>query len=171
MKAEFTKQGQKFEIFERVSSEFMINIEALKTHALATDLHLESTMPLQIASIAFEVGIGAIIKKQYPKFRNNFRKRVRALQKNFNDCTDPFLDGYQSLFRKNFYELPDEYVNPTKFTGLTKGGGNSKNSSINEGDASVRQSNSNLPIPTPDQPMQRGITISSMDKTLAELES
>ena len=134
-------------------------------------------MPMQIASIAFEVGIGAIMKKQYPKFRNNFRKRVRVLQKNFNDCSDPFLEGYQSLFRKNFYELPDEYVNPTKFAGLdlkkpTKGS-HSKNSrhsdSVNEGNESPRRPT--LPMPSPDKMMRRGTTISGMDKTLADLES
>ena len=55
----------------------------MKTHALSTDLHLESTMPLQIASIAFEVSIGTIMKKQYPKFRKNFKKRLTILEKNF----------------------------------------------------------------------------------------
>lgn len=36
------------------------------------------------------------------------------LEKNYQDCCDPFLFGYESIFRKNFYELPDEYVNPTQ---------------------------------------------------------
>ena len=63
LRLDFVKQNKKFEIFERVASEFQINIEALKTHALSTDLHLESALPLQIASISYEVGIGAILKK------------------------------------------------------------------------------------------------------------
>ena len=61
------------------------------------------------------------MKKQYPKFRNNFRKRMKTLEKNFSDCSDPFIEGYASIFRKNYYELPDEYVNPTKF-GMDGGG-------------------------------------------------
>lgn len=64
-------------------SEFNINIEALKTHALSTDLHLESTLPIQIASIAFDVGLGTIMKKQFPKYRTNFKKRVKILEKNY----------------------------------------------------------------------------------------
>lgn len=76
-------QSRKFEVFERVMSEFQINIEALKTHALSTDLHFESSLPLQIASIAFDVGIGAIMKKQYPKFRKHFRNHLKVLEKNF----------------------------------------------------------------------------------------
>ena len=36
----------KFDFFERVSTEFHLNIEALKTHALTTDLHLESALPI-----------------------------------------------------------------------------------------------------------------------------
>ena len=123
--AELTKQQNKFEVFERVVSEFNINIEALKTHALSTDLHLESSLPLQIASIAFEVGQGTIMKKQFPKFRKNFKKRIDRLEKNFQDCSDPFLEGYESIFRKNFYELPDEYLNPTKVGNASKASGDS----------------------------------------------
>ena len=102
-------------------SEFNLNIEALKTHCLATDLHLESTLPLQIASISFEVGLGAIMKKQFPKYRNNFKKRIRMLEKNYQDCSDPFIEGYNSIYRKNNYELPDEYLNPTKMAQGSKG--------------------------------------------------
>ena len=44
VKAENMKN--KFDFFERVSAEFHLNIEALKTHALTTDLHLESALPI-----------------------------------------------------------------------------------------------------------------------------
>ena len=177
LKAEFATQCKKFEIFEKVSSEFQINIEALKTHALATDLHLEATIPMQIASISFEVGIGAIMKKQYPKFRNNFRKRLRVLQKNFNDCSDPYLEGHQSLYRKNFYELPDEYVNPTKSADVdpkkSKKGSHTKISkysdSVNDGNESSQRLS--LPMTSPDKMIRRNDSISGMDKTLADLAS
>lgn len=46
LRMDHTALDKKFGLFERVSSEFSINIEALKTHALTTDLHLESTLPL-----------------------------------------------------------------------------------------------------------------------------
>ena len=42
----YNSYAKKIEIFERVMCEFNINIEALKTHALTTDLHFESTLPL-----------------------------------------------------------------------------------------------------------------------------
>lgn len=51
-------------------------------------------MPLQIASIAFEVGLGTIMKKQYPKYRKQFRGKWKALERNFNDCCDPFIEGF-----------------------------------------------------------------------------
>ena len=38
--------AKKFDIFERIMVEFNLNIEALKTHALSTDLHLESSLPI-----------------------------------------------------------------------------------------------------------------------------
>lgn len=103
---------KRLEIYERIMSEFHLNIEALKTHSLSTDLHLESTLPLQIASISFQVGMGSITKKQFPKFRKNFKARLRDLEKNFQDCSNPFIENYESSFRKNFYELPPEYINP-----------------------------------------------------------
>ena len=68
LRKEHTTLDSKFALLERVTSEFSINIEALKTHALTTDLHLESTLPLQTASIAFEIGLGSITKKQFGKF-------------------------------------------------------------------------------------------------------
>ena len=45
-KLSMDKNNRKMFIFESVLSEFNIHIEALKTHCLATDLHLESTLPL-----------------------------------------------------------------------------------------------------------------------------
>lgn len=62
-RADIEKFERKFTVFEAVTSEFNVNIEALKTHALSTDMHLESTLPIQVASIAFDVGLGTIMKK------------------------------------------------------------------------------------------------------------
>ena len=74
---------EKFSKYEKIANEFNRHIEALKTHCLTTDLHLESTLPLQIASISYEVSSSLVKKKDYYKFRNNFKKRIGALEKNF----------------------------------------------------------------------------------------
>ena len=46
IKANHDNLVNKFGFFERVAAEFHLNIEALKTHALTTDLHLESSLPI-----------------------------------------------------------------------------------------------------------------------------
>ena len=74
---------EKFGHYEKIANEFNKHIEALKTHCLTTDLHLESTLPLQIASISYEVSSSLVKKKDYYKYRNNFKKRIAALEKNF----------------------------------------------------------------------------------------
>ena len=70
----------KFIHYEKIANEFNKHIEALKTHCLTTDLHLESTLPLQVASISYEVCSSLVKKKDYYKFRNNFKKRVDTLE-------------------------------------------------------------------------------------------
>ena len=42
----YTLVDKKLNLFERIVSEHNINIEALKTFALSTDLHLEASLPL-----------------------------------------------------------------------------------------------------------------------------
>ena len=50
------------------------------------------------------------MKKQFPKFRSAFKKRIKALEENLLQCCDPEVEGYKSFFRKNYYELPKDYV-------------------------------------------------------------
>ena len=69
-------QKDKFVKYEYVLREFHNNIEQLKLHSLSTDLHLESSLPLQIASLAFDVASPMVMKKQFPKFRSSFKKRI-----------------------------------------------------------------------------------------------
>ena len=52
--------ASKFETHFDVFNQVCENIEALKSHALLTDLHLEAFQPLQTAAIAFEVGKGLL---------------------------------------------------------------------------------------------------------------
>ena len=54
--------GTKLEAHRTVLNQVVDSIEALKTYAIVTDLHLEAYQPLQIATIAYEVGRG-IVKK------------------------------------------------------------------------------------------------------------
>ena len=109
---------EKIQIFQKLANEFHKNIEGLKTHSLVTDLHLEAYLPIQVASIAYDVSSGAVVKKNYPKFRQNFRKKLKVLEQNLMGCCDPEPDKrlkpHISLFQKNQYELPHEYLNPTK---------------------------------------------------------
>ena len=50
------------------------------------------------------------MKKQFPKFRATFKKRIEALERNLQQCCDPEVTDYQSYFRKNYYELPKDYI-------------------------------------------------------------
>ena len=102
----------KFKSYEKIANEFNKHIEALKTHCLTTDLHLESALPLQVASISYEVCSSLVKKKDYYKFRNNFKKRIDDLEKNFQRCSDPTILDNESLYRKNYYELPADYLVP-----------------------------------------------------------
>ena len=73
-------------------------------------------MPLQMATITYEVCSNLANKEKiYKKFRGNFKKKVKVLEKNFQKCTDPSIKDYESVYRKNFYELPADYLIPKKF--------------------------------------------------------
>ena len=66
----------KFEAQHNVLLDFAENIESLKTYALVTDLHLEAYLPMQIATIAFDVGKGIIQKNKAEKYERHFAKNV-----------------------------------------------------------------------------------------------
>ena len=50
----------KFEQHHDVMIQLSDHVEALKTYALVNDLHMEAYLPLQTATIAFEVGKGIL---------------------------------------------------------------------------------------------------------------
>ena len=68
--------------YEHVLREFHTNIEQLKLHSLSTDLHLETSLPLQMASLAFDCVNPIVMKKQFPKFRKAFKARIEGLERN-----------------------------------------------------------------------------------------
>ena len=51
----------------------------------------------------------------YSKFRSNFKKKIKSLERNFEKCCDPSVKNYASIYRKNYYELPADYLVPKKF--------------------------------------------------------
>ena len=67
------------------------SIDALKRYALVTDLHLEAYLPLQTASIAFDVVRGVSQKeKAYTKFKKYFSTKVlKPLEKNLLNVCNP----------------------------------------------------------------------------------
>ena len=52
-----TKFEQQYEVLNRCTED----IEALKTYALVNDLHMETYLPIQSATIAYEVGKNLIM--------------------------------------------------------------------------------------------------------------
>lgn len=101
------------------------------------------------------------MKKQYPKYRSNFKARIKTLEKNYQDCSDPFIEGYESIFRKNNYELPEEYTNPTKFA---QSGTKSSEKSLDGGESSI-QKNKRRAIPS----LHRTSNLNVADKQLHEM--
>ena len=49
-------------------------------------------------------------KKTLLKLRERFKKKVTDLEKNLVMCCDPEVQNYQSAYRKNYYEMPNEYL-------------------------------------------------------------
>ena len=37
------------------------------------------------------------------------------MERNFQKCCDPTVKNYASIYRKNYYELPADYLVPKKF--------------------------------------------------------
>ena len=70
---------------------------------------MEAYLPLQIATIAFEVTKGSCPIKYRTKFEKHFAKRVtKVLEKNCINVCNPKIDEYLSRYRKMNYKLPLE---------------------------------------------------------------
>ena len=75
-----------FDILKQVTS----NIEALKSHALINDTHMEAFAPLQMAAIAFEVGKGFSHRTNVKKYYEHFSEIVVPnLEQNCVSVCDP----------------------------------------------------------------------------------
>ena len=80
-------------------------IDVIKTCSLATDLHMEAFLPLQMATIAFEVGKG--ITKDPKKFIRFFGEIVHILEKKLvSICCDHPVTS--SRYQKLTYKIPDD---------------------------------------------------------------
>jgi hypothetical protein len=98
----------------RLMVEWQSHIDALKAHALLTDLHLESFLPFQIASISFELCHSFVKRKPQAKLRERFMVKLTELEDNLVHCCDPEVTGYHSAYRKHHYVLPAELIKKTK---------------------------------------------------------
>ena len=68
-------------------------MESLKTYTIVNDLHLEAYLPLQVATIAFDVAKGLAHKKDLERYKKYFAtKVVRDLERNCIMVCDPSLD-------------------------------------------------------------------------------
>ena len=83
-------------------------IANLKTFSLATDLHLEAYLPLQCATIAYEVGKAMVPKERNEKYKRHFMKNlVKPFEFKILAMCDPSV-SHSSRFRKLQYKLPHE---------------------------------------------------------------
>ena len=58
------------------------------------DLHMEAYLPLQMASVSYQVGLGLTKRDTISKFDKNFTKNVlKSLKKNMVDVCDPKLEA------------------------------------------------------------------------------
>ena len=65
-------------------------MEAFKTYALANDLHMEAFMPMQMASLAYQVGQGFSKRDNAGKYEKHFLKTiVKELKRNMMNVCDP----------------------------------------------------------------------------------
>ena len=95
---------------KEVHTELARGIDAVKNYALMNDLHMESYLPLQIATVAVEVGMGAVLKdklERYKKFCGNY---ISNLEKNCLRACDPSMDWLESRFRKWSYPAQESMV-------------------------------------------------------------
>jgi hypothetical protein len=73
-------------------TEITDGIEVLKEYALVNDLHMEAYLPLQTATIAYEVSniLNKVSKGPQDKFKKYFvQKMVAKLEKNCLNVCDP----------------------------------------------------------------------------------
>jgi hypothetical protein len=55
--------AKKFESQHHILLQFAENIEAVKSHALMTDLHLEAYLPVQMAALCYDICKGLVSKQ------------------------------------------------------------------------------------------------------------
>ena len=93
-------------------------MESLKTYTIVNDLHLEAYLPLQVATIAFDVGKGLAHKKDLERYKKYFAtKVVKDLERNCIMVCDPSLDQSKCRFGKFNYKIPSyltQYVGEEK---------------------------------------------------------
>jgi hypothetical protein len=57
---------------------------------MLTDIHMEAYLPIQAATIAFEVGKGLVPKSKAEKYQTHFMKRIiHKMEKNALDVVNP----------------------------------------------------------------------------------
>jgi hypothetical protein len=82
--------AKKFESQHDILLQFAENIEAVKSHALTTDLHLEAYLPLQMATLCYDICKGIVSKANTPKFQTYFASKVvKSLERNIVRIVDP----------------------------------------------------------------------------------
>lgn len=80
------------------------NIKCLKSHSTITDLHMETFIPMQTATIAYEVAKGLAPKKKIDRFYKHFCNRiVKPLERNIIDTCDPSRDNVGAKYKKMQY--------------------------------------------------------------------
>jgi hypothetical protein len=65
------------------------SIESLKTYSILNDIHLEAYLPLQIATLSFEVGKGLIMHGKKGKYKRHMQSVMKSLEKNVVTYCDP----------------------------------------------------------------------------------
>ena len=84
----------KFDEQHHVLMEFVEQIESFKTYALVNDLHMEAYLPMQMASVAYQVGMGLTKRETQTKYEKHFTKTVlKSLKKNMLSVCDPKLES------------------------------------------------------------------------------
>ena len=78
--------AHKFESQHEILLQFAAHIEALKSHCLMTDLHLEGYLPLQVASLSYDICKGLVSKNNAEKFKVYIATKViQKLERNIVD--------------------------------------------------------------------------------------
>jgi hypothetical protein len=82
---------------------------------LITDLHLEAFLPIQTATIAYDVAKGLVQKSKAGKFEKHFmRKTIKNLEKNCLQVCDPQMENFKSVYAKLNYHVPNDDAPPAK---------------------------------------------------------